>query len=172
MELPVKNNLSSAIPPRQDRRIEEHVHDPYMTRLKLHDPSSCPDCGVIFHNGRWQWPGETTPEAAHEQTCPACQRIRDDYPAGWLTISGGFARQHADEILHLVKHQEKAECQEHPMNRIMGITRENGAIVITTTDIHLPRRIGEAVHHAYQGELAFHYEDESYLLRVHWSRES
>ena len=51
----------------------------------------------------------------------------------------------------------------------MDIKEEGGGIVITTTDIHLPRRIGEALHHAYHGDLDFHYIKESYLIRVRWT---
>lgn len=165
----MKHKTASGIPPRQDRRITERVHDPYMTRLKLREPVVCPDCGVVFHKGRWQW--MTPPHHAREQTCPACQRIHDAYPAGQVKLSGRFIGQHRDEILQLVKHQEETERNEHPMHRIMDIRDENGGVVITTTDIHLPRRIGEAVHHAYQGELDFHYEEESYSIVVTWSRE-
>ena len=35
----------------------------------------------------------------------------------------------------------------------MGIEEKPGSIVIKTTDIHLPRAIGEALHHAYKGSL-------------------
>jgi hypothetical protein len=52
----------------------------------------------------------------------------------------------------------------------MDIEDEDGAVHVTTTSIHLARRIGEAVQHAYRGELDFHYNDEEKLLRVHWRR--
>jgi len=50
---------------------------------------------------------------------------------------------------------------------------EEGAdsIGVTTTDLHLPRRIGEALHHAYQGEIGFRYSGDGSILRVHWRRE-
>ena len=41
--------------------------------------------------------------------------------------------------------------------------------IITTTDIHLPRRIGQALHSAYKGSLDVHYDEEGYFIRVHWS---
>jgi hypothetical protein len=103
--------------------------------------------------------------------CPACRRINDQYPAGTLTIAGAFARQHADEILGLVRHQEQAEKAEHPLHRIMTVEQGYEATVVSTTDIHLPRRIGEALHHAYQGELDFRYHEEGHFIRVTWSRD-
>jgi RecG-like helicase len=63
------------------------------------------------------------------------------------------------------------EKAEHPLHRIMDIQETNDGFVVTTTDIHLPRRIGEALHRAYHGTLDFHYDDEAYLLRVNWTRD-
>jgi hypothetical protein len=42
--------------------------------------------------------------------------------------------------------------QERPLNRIIGIEEDAQGIVINTTDIHLPRRIGEAIKRAFRGE--------------------
>jgi uncharacterized protein (UPF0248 family) len=84
---------------------------------------------------------------------------------------GDFATSHKDEIIHLARHQEEQEKAEHPLHRIMEIEERDGAIVVRTTDIHLPRRIGEALRHAYHGELEFHYAQEAYFIRVRWSRD-
>jgi NMD protein affecting ribosome stability and mRNA decay len=156
--------------PRRDRMIHERVHDAYKTRLKLPEPTVCPQCGAVFHKGRWQWAPH--PDGAHEELCQACHRINDRYSAGGLTIAGDFVRRHKDEIVHLARHQEEQEKAEHPLHRIMGIEERDGAIVIQTTDIHLPRRIGEALRHAFHGDLEFHYEEEAYLIRVRWTRDS
>ena len=55
--------------------------------------------------------------------------------------------------------------------RISGLVAPGEEIVINTTDIHLPRRIGEALHSAYEGELDYHYDEEAYLIRVSWKRD-
>jgi hypothetical protein len=154
--------------PRRDRMIHERVHDPYKTRLKLPEPTVCP-CGAVFHEGRWHWAPRPSP--AHEELCQACHRINDRYPAGELTMNGEFAARHQDEIVHLARHQEAQEKAEHPLHRIMEIEERDGAIAVRTTDIHLPRRIGEALHHAYNGELDFHYDEETYFIRVRWTRD-
>ena len=79
--------------------------------------------------------------------------------------------RHKDEILHLARRQEEQEKAEHPLHRIMDVETRENAIVVRTTDIHLPRRIGEVLRHAFHGDLDFHYEEEAYFIRVKWSRD-
>ena len=157
------------VPKRSDRLIRERVHDPYRDRHKLREPTFCSQCEAVFHDGRWHWAPRPAP--AYQALCPACRRINDKYPAGVLTISGAFAKQHADEVMGLVRNQEEVGKVEHPLHRIMGIEQSGEAIVVNTTDIHLPRRIGEALHHAYQGKIDFHYDEDGYFIRVTWSRD-
>ncbi len=156
---------------RRDRLMQEHIHDPYKTAHKLPEPTVCPECGAVFHEGRWQWM-TPAPASAHRTSCQACHRIRDKYPAGRVTLSGGFVRGHEAELLSLARHQETAEKQAHPQHRILLIEETPDSIVIETTDLHLPHRIAAAVEHAYHGELKLHYDEEGYFLRADWQREA
>jgi len=155
-------------PLRREQLIQELVHDSYKTKRKLAEPTRCPDCGAVYHDGRWTW--GTAPAGAHEARCPACHRVHDRFPAGYVTLKGAFLGTHRDEILHLVRHREATEKADHPLERIMAIEDSGDGVVVTTTDTHLARNIGEAVHAAYKGELEFHYNKEENLLRVHWTR--
>ncbi|MBU0621970.1 MAG: ATPase [Gammaproteobacteria bacterium] len=153
---------------RREQLLQETVHDAYQARGKLPEPTLCPDCGAVYHDGHWQWLSK--PAHAHESFCPACQRIRERDPAGYVMLSGSFFAAHEQEILQQVRHHEATEKTSHPLQRIMDIENTDNGILITTTDIHLARGIGEALHHAYRGELEFHYNPEQYLLRVIWTR--
>jgi len=154
---------------RSDRLIHERVHDPYKTRLKLREPTVCTQCGAVYCDGRWQWAERL--DGAYEELCQACHRINDGYPAGFVTLSGKFLSTHKAEVLGVAHNQENMEKGLHPLHRIMAIETESDSIVIKTTDIHLPRRIGEALQSAYEGELDFHYDEEAYLIRVNWKRQ-
>ena len=154
-------------PARNDRLLQEHEHDAYKAKGKPPEPTVCPECGAVFHDGRWQWC--KIPEDAHREICPACHRMHDHFPAGFLSLQGKFFREHHDEIMRLVHNEEKHERSEHPLKRIMAVEEKDGAALITTTDIHLARGIGEALHHAYQGDLKLHYNPDENLLRVSWT---
>jgi hypothetical protein len=151
-----------------DRTIHEVRHDPYQERYKPHDPAACPSCGAVFNQGRWRWMPK--PEGAQDHLCPACRRTQEKFPAGVVTLEGEFFAAHRDEILHLARNEEQQAKSEHPLERIMDIQQEAGKTVVSTTDLHLARRIGDAVHHAYQGSLEVKYSPDEYLVRVFWQR--
>lgn len=156
---------------RADRLLKEEIHDPYMARSKPKEPTRCPGCGASFHKGRWQW-AEEAAEQANELMCPACERIRDDMPAGILTLSGTFLEKHRDEILKLIHNKVEEEKAMHPMKRLMGFEDgQEGELIAKFTDLHLPRGTGEAIQRAYDGELEIQYTKESNLVRVYWNRD-
>jgi NMD protein affecting ribosome stability and mRNA decay len=164
----MKTRFTDFHPVRRDRLVQESRHDTYKAKHKLPEPTVCPQCGAVFHEGRWQWLAK--PAQAHEEMCPACHRIHDDFPAGYVTLSGAFLNAHRDELLHLAKNQEEHEKAEHPLKRIMKIEDQEDGVMISTTDIHLARGIGEALHRAYEGTLEYHYNEQENLLRVVWER--
>lgn len=151
---------------RRDRLVKDQYHDTYREGKKRTEPSVCPQCGAVFSGGRWAW--SEAPEGAASFICPACQRVADDFPAGYVELQGAFFELRRDEILNLVKNEEKQEKGEHPLERIMQVRTENGHTLITTTGVHMARRIGEAVVRAYQGDLTFTYGDNEKTIRVNW----
>ena len=162
--------MNQYTPRRRDRLIREEVHETYKLRGKLHEPTLCPQCGAVYRNGRWQWE-KPAPAGAHERLCSACQRINDNYPAGEVTLSGRFVTAHKQEIIRLARNLEDIEHREHPMNRIMNIREQPDEILITTTDVHLPQRIGKAVESAWEGELDIHFDKQGYFTSITWHRD-
>ena len=153
---------------RHNRLLKELDHDPYHSKRKIKEPAQCPDCGAVFHNGRWTW-GQASADAKQE-ICPACHRIHDKIPAGYLTLSGNFFNEHKAEILHLIRNYEDKERAEHPLKRIMDMEDQDGTTVVTFTDAHLTHGTAEALYHAYKGDMDAKYGDEDILIRATWSR--
>lgn len=166
-----QNNAEKSDRRRWGRAQIYDTGDPYKRPGKWPEPAVCPTCQAVYRNGRWQW--AERPAGAVELLCQACQRIADNFPAGILTLSGPFVQTHGDELLRLARHQEEAEKGEHALNRIMAITTEAAdRVVISTTDIHTPRRIGEAILSAYRGALAEHFDEDGYFVRIEWRRDT
>jgi len=151
-----------------DRAMQNVIEDPYLARGKSPGPALCPDCGAVFRRGRWQW-GEAS-ERAKEHLCAACRRVRERLPAGYVRLSGPFFVRNHDEVLRLVRNEEAREKRNHPLQRIMAIREVRGAVEVTTTDVHVARRIGDALRSAFQGSLELRYSPDEYLVRVNWSR--
>ena len=142
--------------------------DPYKATMKPSEPTRCPSCNASFADGRWSW--NNAPKDANEEMCPACQRIEDRFPAGYVTVTGPFLAEHRDEIINTINGKEKREKAEHPLQRIMAIEDVHAGMQVTTTDSHLARGIGEALEDAYDGILKIRYSKDENLVRVTWKR--
>ena len=154
--------------PQDRQRAAANDEDPYRTTRKPPEPTVCPTCHAVFKDGRWRW--GAVPDDPHEQNCPACQRIRDEFPAGYVTVKGEFFKEHRDEIVALISAKEEREKAEHPLQRIMAIEDVREGLHVTTTDSLLARGIGEALHDAYKGDLKLRYSRDENLLRATWRR--
>ncbi len=155
---------------RHDRLIQEYIHDPYFVKEKYQDPSVCVKCNVVFHDGMFEWSG-VTPPGAQKMICPACRRIDDDYEGGHVVLEGAFLAGHKSDVENIIRNAEQAEKRSRPLERIISILDKGDRIEIKTTYEHLARRIGEAVHKAYKGELKLQYLESEKFVRVYWKRD-
>jgi len=153
---------------RRDRLIQEERHDSYREDKKWPEPTACTECNAVYVEGRWTW--HELPLQANRVVCPACRRIAEDYPAGYLELKGSFFKTHREELLNLIRNEEEAEKGEHPLERIIDITEKDEGALITTTGIHIARRIGNALSQAYKGDLSFTYGDGEKTIRMLWDR--
>lgn len=148
--------------------------DPYLPKEGPHDMAACKRCHAVYHNKRW-----TMNEALykkrgnHRKTlvvlCPACQKIRDKYVEGFVTLKGDYLKEHRQEILNLVKNEEERAMGLNPLERISEIKDNGSQVNITTTHEKLAHRIGKKIHKACQGELEIKWTEDK-VTRVVWQR--
>ena len=131
------------------------------------EPAQCSDCDAVYYEGRWRW--GSVPLSAHEVRCPACERLRNNKPAAWLTLEGASIAAHRDEMKRVALQREASQRARHPLQRIMRIEDTARGLRVTTTDLSLARDIGEALREAYGGALDFEYDQQG-SLRVRWER--
>lgn len=153
---------------RREHPMDEIREDSYRENAKLAEPALCPKCGAAYVKGRWTW--AKAPAGAAKHTCPACRRIEDQFPAGYVSLKGPFVAAHRDEIVALVRAREARAREEHALQRIMSLEPSGEGLVVTTTDAHLARGIAVAVHEAFKGTLDMTYSQGENLLRATWKR--
>ena len=153
---------------RHEERLAPARDDSYHDELKHADPAACRRCRATYLHGRWSW--KPAPPDAPRSLCPACQRIEDNFPAGYVTLKGAFLAGHRDEVLNLVMARAERARLEHPLQRIIGMQDVASGVLVTTTDGHLARGIGVALRDAFKGQLEITFSKDENLVRATWSR--
>ena len=135
----------------------------------------CDKCHLIYQHKRWYLDeAEANRLLADSRTqkgkCPVCRRMEDSIPAGIVTLSGSYLRQHEEEILDLIKNTEVKTRTKNPLGRIMEIGQEGDLLTVSTTDDKLAQKLGREVYKAHKGDLNFKWSHDQEMVRVGWQR--
>jgi len=152
--------------------LSPHLKDPYLSRKSCKEPTLCPRCGLVYAHQRWQRIPDFDPGQAVEQhKCPACRKEEDHYVMGVVNLSGDFLKQRRDEIINVLRNEEKKEVVNNPLNRIMEITEDKDGIRVETTSESFAVHLGRKLYQSYGGNVEYKFSDEQKLARVFWHRE-
>ena len=156
------------------RKGIENERDPYLNKEEYPDPAVCKRCRALYHGKKWIHPdlaGAVLPAAEKKEVlCPACLKIKENYPEGFLTLEGAFLNEHKEEVLNLIRNKEDIAARINPLERIIEIKERPAAIEITTTTEKLAQRIGQILKKAFQGDVAYKWSGDTKLARVTWVR--
>ncbi len=150
--------------------------DPYLPRGASQRVSVCESCHAIYQNKRWTVDRAVYEEAVQNPAtvnlvCPACLKIRDDFPGGIVTLKGDYVLHHKHELMNLIKNEEEQARGFNPLERVMSVKEDGfGSIIVTTTNEKLAQRIGRAIKKAFHGEVSYHWSHDNKLARVDWER--
>src|SRR3990172_5296253 len=139
--------LLSRFSPASRKNVDRET-DSYIPRKSAPSVGVCPKCHAIRRNKRWHLDEKEYTAlalkrgAAVLERCPACRKIADGFPSGAVLLRGGYLRENRDEILKLVRNEEKRDMGVNPMERIISVTEVSGKMEIATTDEKLAPRIG------------------------------
>jgi hypothetical protein len=150
--------------------------DSYLPRGASRKISVCEGCRAVYMNKRWYAEGDVdetalkNPEAL-KIVCPACHKMRDNFPGGIITLKGGFVIPHKKDLLKLIKNEEERARGLNPLERVMSV-KENGygSLIILTTNEKLAQRLGRAVKKAFHGNVVYRWSHDNKLARVDWER--
>ncbi len=149
--------------------------DPYLNKVNPADKAFCTRCGAVYHNKRWSLEEVKKPLAAEkgahaEVLCPACQKIRDGFVGGFVTLKGDFVKAHSDEIKNLIHNKEKRIMSYNPLERIIALRETDDGMEVTTTTEKFAQRLGAMLKKAYKGDVEYKWSADVKLARVIWSR--
>ena len=156
---------------RRGKGMRPRTKDPYRPRGKPAGGTSCAVCGLQVEDGIWKAPAAPRARARGRGLCPACRRIRDDYPGGLLKIMGRFSPRSRDEILNRARIVAQQESGAHPLQRFMRIEESPGEITLYFTGEHVPVRIGKALRRDFGGSLSIRYAPDAKFAAAHWTKD-
>jgi NMD protein affecting ribosome stability and mRNA decay len=154
----------------------EGIPDPYIPRKGLKEPTICPSCRAVYHKKRWSLDEGLLFETKKRkgvlyQKCPACRKIEDGYAMGIVNLSGDFVTEHRDEIINLLRSEERHAIEKNPLERLMKIERRGNGLHVETTTDSLALRIGRVLSRAYKGHAKFDWKHGDKSVIVEWGRE-
>lgn len=154
---------------------EFNATDPYQPRLDPGEVAACTECQAVYQRRHWffdhdAYVRETMQPATRMVLCPACQKIRDRYAEGQVTLrASSFLAEHKEEIVRLIHNEEERAKGFNPLERLVELTDSEEGIVVTTTNEKLAQRIGRSLKSAYHGQTTYQWSDPKFLS-VEWSR--
>ena len=161
--------------------VEEHGKratrstDVYLSAEGKEEAVVCTGCKATFWGKRWFSEGSEGAKLppGHmpgKVVCPACQRMKDNNPAGVVTLSGDYLVKHEEVILNAVRNIEAKTRAKNPLARIMEIGQERKVLTISTTDEKLAEKLGKEIYKSHSGKLGLQWSEDESFVRVNWTR--
>lgn len=152
---------------------EHPKQDPYAMLRAPAEPAICKKCKAIFMKKRWRLDARLAAQLVSDAkvttlVCPACQKIRDDYPEGIVTIQWSKLSEHEAELRGLIGNVEARALSVNPLERVMKVVKRKQALEVQTTNDRLAQRIGRELVRAYKGTVSYRWAHRDMLARVEW----
>lgn len=118
----------------------------------------CKVCHAVCPEKHWYY-DEKLYEAYHDAKgvqsveCEGCRRIKMKDFHGTVYIEGDVLKVKKDELLRLIKNEEKIDLPTHNLSRVYDIIDEKGRMVVHTLNQRLAFNIGMQLKKTYRGKL-------------------
>jgi len=161
---------------KQTFKKKKSTPDSYLPKGASKKITVCEGCHAVNKNKRWYADPHLYIAAVGISdtavaVCPACLKIRDNFPGGIVTLKGDYVLPHKQELLSLIKNEEARARGFNPLERVMSVKETGyGGIVISTTNEKLAQRIGRSIKKAFRGKVTYQWSHDNKLARVDWAR--
>ena len=117
----------------------------------------CRKCHSIHDGKKWISKDMYTEELKISKSdyvlCEACKRIRDKIVYGVLYVEGPILKENRDDILKMIRKEEKNEHRHNHLSRILSIEEGRNKMTITTINQWLALHLGKQFQRKYKGRL-------------------
>jgi hypothetical protein len=157
-------------------RTGQQLRDPYIPQKGYEEHTLCPVCNAIYHKKRWVFDPKLLKELKKNKDfithiCPADKKIKDKYAMGKVYLSGAFIDEHTDEIIKVIKNEEKKAKENNPLDRLISLQKQDGSIYAETTSDALAMRIGHHLKKSYKGSSEeFKFRQGDKFVEIRWTR--
>ena len=161
---------------KQTYKKKTSTADPYLPKGASKKITVCEGCHAVYKKKRWYADPHLYIAAVKISdtavaVCPACLKIRDNFPGGIVTLTGDYVLLHKQELLNLIKNEEARARGSNPLERVMSVKETGyGGMVISTTNEKMAQRIGRAIRKAFSGKVTYQWSHDNKLARVDWAR--
>jgi hypothetical protein len=119
-------------------------------------PAVCTECKAAHSEGRWRW--QAPGAGAVAVTCPACHRARHRIAAHVIEL-GGALPPWWNEVRGMIGNVERAEVSDHPMERVLAIDMRDDRVLVSTTGLHIARRLVAAFLRRFRQQIRLTFAD-------------
>lgn len=152
---------------------QDPKQDPYAMFKAPKGPAMCRTCKAVYANKRWYLDSDEARKLGDASTtqkllCPACQKMKDDYPEGIVTLKWSDLREREGEIRGLIANVEARAASVNPLDRVMKIAWRKKDLEVQTTNDRLAQRLGRALMRAYKGKAEYKWAHRDMMVRVTW----
>src|SRR3989304_4201007 len=118
----------------------------------------CKVCHAVCSEKHWYY-DEKLYEAYHDAKgvesieCEGCHRIKMKDFHGTVYIAGKVLKEKKDELLRLIRNEEKRDLPTHTLSRIYDIIDEKNRLVVHTLNQRLAFNIGMQLKKTFRGKL-------------------
>jgi len=158
-------------------KVGDFLRDPYIPRKGFPEPTICPTCNAVYHHKHWHFDPKLLDEAKKNKNvkyhkCPADRKIEDKYAMGKVFLSGSFVTEHTEELINIIKSEERRAKENNPLDRLIFIDKRDGGIYAETTSDALAMRIGHHIKESFKGgKEDFNFRSGDKFVEVFWHKD-
>ncbi len=116
----------------------------------------CTECNAVFNGKKWNSSHGLSQKSVANldpTLCTACKRIRDKVALGTVHLEGRVIDSRLDEIMRMIRREERIEQSHNHCSRILDITSNGRKMTIRTVNSSLAIHIARQFKKTFKGRI-------------------